>query len=455
MKCPKQMQRRGPSFLLQAFQLIASVELKENRHETTCSCIEIHPWQSNVMLFYDLVREPLAKKSRLSMILIGRKWRLRRNSSSLLVKRVILTIVLTGVCSTIGLYMGVFTHFLEKDYYTEFSYPMEGNLQPLVKELISGNKPPIKPINVFNYSYLKLCQDKCSSNTSLKLLLVVKSALNHFEQRQAIRETWGNKLHISDVEVLCVFLLGTGIDPAIQTKLDDEDRFHGDIVQADFHDDYRNNTLKTMSGFKWAVEQCPSARYIVFSDDDMYVSTKNLFRFIRNPSNYPEEEFQPIVKDIEHRERSLKEQPALVAEGFGEELNEIGNLNEQSKLYAGYVFHSPPQRHRSSKWYVSLNEYPYHLWPPYVTAGAYVVSRAALLDLHYGSFYTKYFEFDDIFLALVALKINIEPVHCSEFYFWKKSYSQHGYRDVIASHGYSNPDELRTVWNEQKSAGNA
>lgn len=90
-----------------------------------------------------------------------------------------------------------------------------------------------------------------------------------------------------------------------------------------------------------------------------------------------------------------------------------------------------------------LEEYPYHLWPPYVTAGAYVVSREALLSLHYGSFYTKYFQFDDIFVGLVALKVNIEPFHCEEFYFWKKSYSKSGYRDVIASHGYGNPDELR------------
>lgn len=102
-----------------------------------------------------------------------------------------------------------------------------------------------------------------------------------------------------------------------------------------------------------------------------------------------------------------------------------------------------------------LEEYPYHLWPPYVTAGAYIVSREALLSLHYGSFYTKYFQFDDIFVGLVALKVNIEPFHCQEFYFWKKSYSKSGYRDVIASHGYGNPDELRRVWHEQKSAGHA
>lgn len=392
------------------------------------------------------------------MRLMRTTWRLRRKFSALPAKCVALTIVsLVIICVTVVLYhMGAFTHFLEKDYYTEFSYPLQGNLQPLVKELIVGNEPPIKPINVFNYSYLKLCHDKCSSNANLKLLYVVKSALHNFEQRQAIRQTWGNQLHLSHVEVRRIFLLGTGFDPEIQRKVDEEDRLHEDIVQADFHDDYRNNTLKTMSGFKWAVEHCPSASYVVFSDDDMYISTKNLLRFIRNPSGYPEKESQPLaVKDFEHRDRSLKEEPALVAEGLEEEQNVFGNRNEESKLYAGYVFHSPPQRHHSSKWYVSLKEYPYHLWPPYVTAGAYVVSRSALLDLHYGSFYTKYFQFDDIFLALVALKINIEPVHCSEFYFWKKNYSKLGYRDVIASHGYGDPDELRSVWNEQKSAGHA
>lgn len=90
-----------------------------------------------------------------------------------------------------------------------------------------------------------------------------------------------------------------------------------------------------------------------------------------------------------------------------------------------------------------------------MTAGAYVVSREALLNLHYGSYYTKLFQFDDIFVALVALKVKIDPVHCEEFYFWKKSYSKISYRNVIASHGYGDPDELRSVWNEQKSVGHA
>lgn len=54
-----------------------------------------------------------------------------------------------------------------------------------------------------------------------------------------------------------------------------------------------------------------------------------------------------------------------------------------------------------SKWYLSLEEYPYHLFPPYVTAGAFVLSDSALKDIYYGSFFVKRFKFDDVFLGLV------------------------------------------------------
>nr|CAD7574009.1 unnamed protein product [Timema californicum] len=125
------------------------------------------------------------------------------------------------------------------------------------------------------------------------------------------------------------------------------------------------------------------------------------------------------------------------------------------KLFAGFVFVSAPHRHRSSKWYVRLSEYPYHMWPPYVTAGAYILSHDALVDMYYGSLYTQHFRFDDIYLGLVAKKVDLEPFHCPEFYFYKKEYNVYSYRYVIASHGFSDPDELLRIWNEQRSAGNA
>jgi len=74
------------------------------------------------------------------------------------------------------------------------------------------------------------------------------------------------------VQVRRVFVLGRrqGSEAAIA----DEIRRYGDVVQADFVDDYSNNTLKMMSSLKWAVRHCSSAQYVLFSDDDFYVSVK-------------------------------------------------------------------------------------------------------------------------------------------------------------------------------------
>lgn len=95
------------------------------------------------------------------------------------------------------------------------------------------------------------------------------------------------------------------------------------------------------------------------------------------------------------------------------------------------------------------------MWPPYVTAGAYVLSHAALIKFYYGSFYTKNFRFDDIYLGLLAKKLDIKPLHCEHIYFYKKHYYLNNYKYVIASHGYGNSEELLYIWLEQKSYGNA
>lgn len=84
-----------------------------------------------------------------------------------------------------------------------------------------------------------------------------------------------------------------------------------------------------------------------------------------------------------------------------------------------------------------------------------MVSREALVDFYYTSYFTQLFRFDDIWLGLIAKKAGVRPFHCDEFHFDRKPYSVRGYRYVVASHGYSDPAELERVWNKQKEAGNA
>lgn len=383
-------------------------------------------------------------------------------------------------------YFGVFTHIFELDFYTNFSYPLEGDIQKYVLQLRNMEIPDVAPINVYNYTFISSCNKKCRQSEyvrELRLLYIVKSAIHHFDRRLAIRNSWGFEKRFSDVPIRTVFLLG--INPGnvhLQTDVEKEQQKYGDIVQADFIDSYFNNTIKTMMGFKWAVTFCPGSKFYMFSDDDMYISTKNVLRFIRNPTQYPQYLETPVValKEVKRvqrpfsdrkvngrnmlqemssvrREKRLFELENVAVQSGGQKLHQFLDfeLPDDVRFFSGYVFVSAPHRHRSSKWHITLAEYPYHMWPPYVTAGAYVLSREALFDMYYTSLYTKHFRFDDIYLGLVAMKAKIEPYHCTQFHYSKKEYNTFSYRHVVASHGYGDPNELLKVWNEQRSAGNA
>ncbi|KAK8749458.1 hypothetical protein OTU49_015370 [Cherax quadricarinatus] len=325
---------------------------------------------------------------------------------------------------------GVYQYILAwsySKYYTHWG-PFH-SLHPLIKQLKSGEGITVKPINEFQYPYSFSNTEKCEIKDSIRLMYVVKSALRNFDKRMGIRNSWGFESRFSDVEIRTIFLVGMNEDSHIQKLLEKEAEEYKDIIQAAFRDSYFNNTLKTMMGLHWTYHNCQKVKYFLFVDDDYYVSTRNMLRFLRDPANYP----QYLEKYI------------------------VTAVNEyKENLYAGYVFeNSRPIRWVFSKWYVSLDEYPYSEWPPYVTAGAYVLSRKSLEDLYFGSTYTYKFRFDDVFLGMAAKYAGIKPFHHKEFYFYRKLYDKEGYKWVIASHGFDDPNELQQVWSEQRSAGNA
>nr|CAH7728160.1 unnamed protein product [Callosobruchus chinensis] len=338
---------------------------------------------------------------------------------------------------------GVFHHPFEVNFYDEFHYPYDGDIEVFLEKLKLNITPDVKPINSYNYKFYKNPSYKCSNVENLRLVILVKSSPENFDQRIAIRSTWGFERRFSDVEIRTVFLLGQKNNMKLQQSINEESERFSDVVQGNFTDSYHNNTFKTMMGIEWASKYCSKANFYMIVDDDYYVSTKNVLRFIRYPTNYPQYLIDPMA--------NIK---TLLKQRNIQQLYDL-ELPDDARLYGGYVFVSSPHRHMTSKWYVSLKEYPYHLWPPYVTGGATVFSKSALIDMYYSSFYTKHFRFDDIYVGLLAYKAKIEPCHCNEFYFYKKTYNKFDFKYTVASHGYKNPTELIHVWTEQKSLGNA
>lgn len=113
--------------------------------------------------------------------------------------------------------------------------------------------------NELNHSYVHLVRDICRKHSPF-LLIVVKTRVSSFKQRDAIRRTWGAPDEQGHVKR--VFLVGKtsyAEDPTgnMTRLIQEESSRYGDIVQFDFVDAYKKNTVKILLGFKWIIDYCP------------------------------------------------------------------------------------------------------------------------------------------------------------------------------------------------------
>ncbi|XP_037773884.1 beta-1,3-galactosyltransferase 5-like, partial [Penaeus monodon] len=89
-------------------------------------------------------------------------------------------------------------------------------------------------------------------------------------------------LDASDAKL--VFLLGNPRDSRIQTQVVEESRTYGDILQEDFVDSYMNLTIKSVMGLKWSSTHCPQARFLMKTDDDMFINISSLLTYLQEAS---------------------------------------------------------------------------------------------------------------------------------------------------------------------------
>jgi len=131
------------------------------------------------------------------------------------------------------------------------------------------------------------------------LLILVASAVGHRERRDAIRATWGRSADLDSFNAKLVFLLGTPAvsELSVKTSLEDEFNMHNDIVQESFIDSYANLTLKTIGGIKWANNLCKQAKYVMKTDDDIYVNLPRLVHFLGEQSKQ-EKHIYGCIKNV-------------------------------------------------------------------------------------------------------------------------------------------------------------
>jgi len=123
-------------------------------------------------------------------------------------------------------------------------------------------------------------------------------------------------------------------------------------------DGYRWLTNKTVVGLRWAQTFCPSARFVLKTDDDGF--------------NVPQRFVDYLLGVETHR------------------------------FIGGYCFTVMPDRRESSKFFVPYSMYPDQYYPTYCSGPAYVMSRSAVDSILSASSNVSFLPMEDVFVTGVC-----------------------------------------------------
>ena len=121
----------------------------------------------------------------------------------------------------------------------------------------------------------------------LSLICIVKSRVDGFEQRRAVRNTW--MTFTKELPMTVIFIVGKpnfgrNESKSILSRLQNESQVYGDILLEEFLDTYQNLTVKVMFALKFAHSYLTpgTSKWVVMADDDTYLNLPVLWKHINS-----------------------------------------------------------------------------------------------------------------------------------------------------------------------------
>ncbi|KAM3867241.1 N-acetyllactosaminide beta-1,3-N-acetylglucosaminyltransferase 2-like [Diretmus argenteus] len=271
------------------------------------------------------------------------------------------------------------------------------------------------------------------------LLLAIKTTELNFENRQAIRQSWGQAGWVAGQRggsegggegeggvgggggvggyIRRVFLLGRnnheelGVDMSELLQL--ESKHYGDILQWDFNDAFFNLTLKDVLFWSWFSRRCSRTRFVFKGDDDIFVNT-------------------PAMVDYLQRQ-----------------LQTLRASNAMRDFMVGDVIGAAvPNRVNKSKYFVPDHFYR-GLYPAYAGGGGVVYSGLLTKRLNLMSKRVHLFPIDDVYVGMCMVRLNAYPMHHPAFLTFdfpkKEEEKPCAYHTILLVHKRS-PSQVIKLW---------
>ncbi|KAK6959141.1 lactosylceramide -n-acetyl-beta-d-glucosaminyltransferase [Biomphalaria glabrata] len=243
-------------------------------------------------------------------------------------------------------------------------------------------------INEHNFPYIYNASNVCNDSDKIDLLLVVPSAPENFQRRYLMRISNMYK-YVTEPSQRMKILFFLGKYPkwperrvayGIQKSIDKELNQFQDMVQEDFEDVYKNIRLKAVSMLRWVHTFCRNARFVVRIDDDVKMPYTQLF---------------PVISWTSQKYKNFI----------------LGNRK------AGWE----PHRHNGSKYYLSEEEFPDPVLPPFALGGVLAYPTSTVSLLYQAALRVKPIWLDDIYITgICAPKVGVPVLYDPIFNFKHK-----------------------------------
>ncbi|XP_018567580.1 beta-1,3-galactosyltransferase 1 isoform X2 [Anoplophora glabripennis] len=241
------------------------------------------------------------------------------------------------------------------------------------------------------------------------LVIVVCTAPGNFEERNAIRETWGSERYVLGNNVSLYFLIGETGNYSVQNDVLLESKQYDDIIQERFVDSYNNLTLKSIAMLKIATSYCiNTTKYLLKIDDDMFLNL-------------------PLLIEMLLRK----------------------NTNE-SVLLGKLICRAKPIKDTSSKWYSPRYMYKEQIYPNYLSGTSYLMSLDVAEKLFTAALSTPIFHLEDVYLTgMCARKAQVRPCSHPLFTYSRQRNEPCEFRNLITIHHFT-PEQLRETFRALK-----